>query len=588
MPIYYPGTNNLVTHSFEERQFTAEFDDALLDQASWKNSRYDGSKLTAQRLNKFSTGDKSYQNLPVIPYTSTALYIANTVVGGTSDPQYATLKKHSYVSINKILLINQDNESVQILDRSTEPFQEFHRFITNDFPAGAKCKVKIIDESIGTNLQGLHRVKMNKGWLLKSFDFQFGGEFSGSKLTNPHYTKVLTENNSLYLFKSGSVRDNMIFSASFQPGGTTSSFDNKLRFRYGVIEMFAGSSGDGDGHNLQVDRIGPSYASSSILENKFTRKYYSGSFGFIQHLPYTSFPHSMSQFISTTGLGSASRFLGVDSLSFLAANNADTSLTEQEKTEIHVTFFEGTKDFAPGKHDERSIGTFEVDQNVAALGIEDGGVCNGGLPTNHELVFKGNNDTRFLPTINTFQDDILSAHATSLSATESTGTSLNLVGCTHLNSKISSSLSNGSTGPAQEIQQGIAIDRIDDIECYVQGGALGEVGFVSVFTASNADHGGNNSEKTLLKQGDMTPENFYSGSFRYEMSFLDKDHTLIIDIDNNLELPNGIGDKGLLIMPINIDPQVAFNIEYYLEKAGIISDTTISTQRISRNTNTEE
>ena len=41
-------------------------------------------------------------------------------------------------------------------------------------------------------------------------------------------------------------------------------------------------------------------------------------------------------------------------------------------------------------------------------------------------------------------------------------------------------------------------------------------------------------------------------------------------------------------MPINIDPQVAFNIEYYLEKAGIISDTTISTQRISRNTNTEE
>ena len=38
---YYPGTSNLVTHSYDERLTdTAEFDDSLLDQASWKNSRY--------------------------------------------------------------------------------------------------------------------------------------------------------------------------------------------------------------------------------------------------------------------------------------------------------------------------------------------------------------------------------------------------------------------------------------------------------------------------------------------------------------------------------------------------------------------
>ena len=48
-----PGTNTVLTKSFAERQLTAEFDDALVDQAAWKNSRYDGSKLTAAQINKF-------------------------------------------------------------------------------------------------------------------------------------------------------------------------------------------------------------------------------------------------------------------------------------------------------------------------------------------------------------------------------------------------------------------------------------------------------------------------------------------------------------------------------------------------------
>ena len=53
--VFYPHTNNPVTHSFEERLTKiAEFDDALLDQAAWKNARYDGCKLSAKKINKFS------------------------------------------------------------------------------------------------------------------------------------------------------------------------------------------------------------------------------------------------------------------------------------------------------------------------------------------------------------------------------------------------------------------------------------------------------------------------------------------------------------------------------------------------------
>ena len=53
METYQPGGNTLVTHSFEERLLTAEFDDALCDQASWKNSRYAGSKVITSKFNKY-------------------------------------------------------------------------------------------------------------------------------------------------------------------------------------------------------------------------------------------------------------------------------------------------------------------------------------------------------------------------------------------------------------------------------------------------------------------------------------------------------------------------------------------------------
>ena len=105
-----PGTNTVFTKSFDERQLVAEFDDALLDQKSWKNPRYEGSKLTAAEINKFTIGDTTYQNLPIIQAESTAIYIANTVIGGEEDPQFATIKDHAYVGISKILVVDKVNK----------------------------------------------------------------------------------------------------------------------------------------------------------------------------------------------------------------------------------------------------------------------------------------------------------------------------------------------------------------------------------------------------------------------------------------------------------------------------------------------
>ena len=614
MPLYYPGTSYPVSHSFgNHATFNAEFDDSLLDQASWKNSRYEGARLVAKEINKFSDGDTSYQNLPVITNRTTALYIANTVVGGTEDDQFATIKGHSYVGINKILLIRPEDESVQIIDKQIEPWDEFHRFITNDFPAGAKARVKIIDESISTNLLPEYNVKMNKGWLLKSFDFQHAGETSGSE----HFKGTcLVENNSMYLYRSGSIEINAFYTGSVMDDDDWTSLatvddwgqnlkqNNQLRFRYGVIEGFsknAGGSGTFRGSYLfptesrgginqfMCDRLGPSFASSSIVQNKFTEQYYSGSFGLIKHQTpsitwegaidsqdfHLSNTTEIFHVLGSTAFASASRFIGIDSLAFLASHNRSAS-AEENKTELHLTLFEGTKDFAPGFNDERSIGTFEIDENRAGLGLELGDHCNDRLPRNHEFMLKGPNDGRFMPTLDTHEDFIktliptytgsLEADATILPASASAR-----YGCQQPGSGASSYFT---------LQDGINLDNINSIECFVQGGALGEVGFVGANSGSESDY-------AVTQLPNLTVDNFYSGSFRYEISFLDKDHTLIMDIDKDAELFDGIGEKGLVIIPEHSTPPVSFNVEYYLEKAGIINNTTNTTQNISPTTQTD-
>ncbi len=589
-----------VTHSFEERQLTAEFDDALCDQAPWKNPRYNGSKLTAKKINQFTPpniiglgdleigesfyvggeglnnefiypgewpGDITLQQTPVIENKTTALYISNTLIGGTENPQFATIKNHSYLGIQKILLINPFDDSVTIIDKITEPYEGFHRFITNDFPTGEKCKIKVIDESISNNLKLEHRVKMNKGYLLKTFSFTEAGEYSGSQ-ENRH-ANVLVDNNAMYLYKSGSFTDNYLLTGSTTvPTPTPFNQPEQLRFRYGIIEMIPeavnSTSTEEFGHKFTTKRIGPLFTSASIHENKFTQQYYTGSYGFIKHQIGGIYNETFGRLLASTSLGSASRFIGVDTLEFLKDNNQNVALTEREKTELHVTFFEGNKSFAPNQHDERSIGTFEVDGNKAQLGIEQGGSCQKGLPTSHEITFKGPKDERFLPTIGTFNDNFYNAHLEAIST-----------GCAPTGSGIES---------GAIIEKGVTLDYIENANIFVQGGALGAVGFTNAVSGTFQDAFGGTTVNTnygISQQPNMNKHNFYSGSFTYEMSFLDKDHTLIIDLNKNDELFDGIGEKGLVLIPENTINKIKNNIEFYLKKAGIIENTSNNIQNIT-------
>ena len=256
--------------------FEAEFDDALVHQAHWKNPRWAGCKLTGRKINEYNGtdpfidkintssadylakfipssstesvwgGDITYGLNPVINKETTAIYIANTVVGGTENPKrYATLEGHSYVGVNKILIVNKEDRTVKVIDRETEPYDSFHRFITQDFPTGTKLNIKVLDESIQSDLEaGNYSVRMNKGWLLstfKYFDYKLN-HFTGSSVA-PFSASAQTHQRPLELFDQSDMEDGGI-NSSGAPNSV--AFNNivaldtpRLSFRFGIKTVHA-------------------------------------------------------------------------------------------------------------------------------------------------------------------------------------------------------------------------------------------------------------------------------------------------------------------------------------------------------------
>ena len=66
---------------------------------------------------------------------------------------------------------------------------------------------------------------------------------------------------------------------------------------------------------------------------------------------------------------------------------------------------------------------------------------------------------------------------------------------------------------------------------------------------------------------------FYPFS-NYQLSVLRDEPTLVVNMDKENELNDGPGDSGFVVIPQNCHEKVKNNVEYYLEKAGLITKTT--------------
>ena len=512
---------------------------------------------------------------PIVSNRTTALYYATTLIGGDEDPQFATIKDHSYVGIQKILNINTLDQSISVIDKdavggdfntgiaANDGYESFHRYITNDFPTGAKLGVKVLDNSVQTALKDGYYCKMNKGYLLKTFSFTYQKPANDPAENPDGETK-----NTMYLYESGSHKKNFQIFDPVQgftiDNGDESVYETmeesepkELRFRFANNWSVKYRDGDlldqgtligsDDGGVFDIRKMGPNFASASIHPNQFTNEYYSGSFGFLRHNePDVTTPMTLllnSKNYQATALGSASKFIGIDTLNYLRENAA--------KTELHITFIQGTKDFAPGSFDERSIGTFEVDSKQSSLDLVDkiSGFfpnefqLNGGIPKTHELILKGGLDARFKPTGITFNDTLMHAYVDE--AIDGTDPGIN----TNANSVYAT------------------IDRVDNAKVHIQGGVNGMFGVQGELDLTNIDNGISYGPASL---NTITESNTYSGSLNYELSFLKKDHTLIINLDKKNELFDGIGEHGVILIPHNLNLEIRDNLDFYIQQASAI------------------
>lgn len=177
---YYSPANAAISKSYD-----VEFNDSLLDTRFWK-ARSEGSQLKGNKINIYTDGDTSYGKNPIIENKVAALYIGTSVIGGDDeDPSRVSITGHSYVTIDRILLIDIETDEVTIVERQSivditsgrvGDEKAFKRYITRDFFEGSEVNIRLIDKTVQNSLKTSHFVKFNRGSLMKLYEYTANDE----------------------------------------------------------------------------------------------------------------------------------------------------------------------------------------------------------------------------------------------------------------------------------------------------------------------------------------------------------------------------------------------------------------------------
>ena len=231
---YFSPSNAGVSQSYN-----VEFDDALLDTRFWK-SRSEGTQLQASSINVYKDTDVTFGKNPVVENKIAALYVGTTVIGADEDPSRATINGHSFITIDKILLIDVEADDVQIVERQSivdittgtvGEEKAFKRYITRDFFEGSEINIRLIDKTIKHSLKPSHFVKFNRGSLMKLYEYTANddgfedGVFGGHSIRNNNgneYTGSL-EGPGLFGYGMTVAASQSLFTSSFSFVGSLPS-----------------------------------------------------------------------------------------------------------------------------------------------------------------------------------------------------------------------------------------------------------------------------------------------------------------------------------------------------------------------------
>jgi hypothetical protein len=173
------------------RDYSIEFDDALLSQKGWINPRLEGCEITGLHVNKFSKqGTSKYyggfisphiQNIskitqswagdsgnldrnPVVEVYTNTIFFGNSLSGYQEDSRYPNVgEDFSYVFINKAYTFDPYSDSFFITELLGPNDKVFERILKQDLSYASKFSIKILDSGIEHDLNPDYTVHWNAG-----------------------------------------------------------------------------------------------------------------------------------------------------------------------------------------------------------------------------------------------------------------------------------------------------------------------------------------------------------------------------------------------------------------------------------------
>ena len=112
------------------------------------------------------------------------------------------------------------------------------------------------------------------------------------------------------------------------------------------------------------------------------------------------------------------------------------------------------------------------------------------------------------------------------------------------------------------------------IVSYTDNGFEPRRSFICGYTYNLFDESGRSGNPGLITETRPVNAAYFYPFSSHQLSVLREEPTVIIDLAKESELYNGVGEKGFVIVPQETDIKLRDNIEYYLEKAGLIEKTT--------------
>ena len=173
------------------RDYSVEFDDALLSTEGWTNPRLDGCEITSLFQNKFSPAGTSRQyggikseniqhlinitrswegdsgNLdanPVVQTFTNTIFFGATLVGHREDKRFPNVgPDFSYVFLSKAYTFDPENDTFFITELLGPEDDVFERVLKQDMSYASKFSFRLLDEGTEHDIQDEYSVHFNAG-----------------------------------------------------------------------------------------------------------------------------------------------------------------------------------------------------------------------------------------------------------------------------------------------------------------------------------------------------------------------------------------------------------------------------------------